>query len=256
MAFDRLGDGSVSALTDSTTGRATGGYSADVTLGAPGPLQGDATLAASAWPSGAIGTANGTMPLYNSARTAEAWFRTTATAGSNGYQYQALVGWGESNNDQAFMIGVAPNAVWVDGWNDAHSFSTPYPVNDGAWHFVAVSYNGSTLTVLPRWVEIGTGGFAQPLDTLPPATTVSGQAPGLYLGQDVSVNGYPIAPLHQGSLADVAVFPSALASSQIASQFTQSGLGKPAAPGSVTATAGQNQATVHGSPPPRPARKC
>jgi hypothetical protein len=245
VAFDRLGDGSVSTLTDSSNGRATGSYSSDVTLGAAGPLQGDGTTSATAGPSGAIAMANGTMPLYDAARTAEAWFRTTAPAGSNGYSYQALVSWGESNNDQAFMIGVAPDAIWVDGWNDAHSFSTPYPVNDGAWHFVVVSYSGTTMTVYLDGVAIGTGSFAQPLDTLPPATAASGQAPGLYLGQDVSVNGYPIAPLQQGSLADVAVFPSVLPASQIASQFTQSGLGKPAVPSSVTASAGKNQATVH-----------
>ena len=245
VAFDRLGDGTASTLADSSGGRATGSYSSDVTLGGTGPLQGDATPAVSAGPSGAIGAANGTMPLYDSARTAEAWFHTTASAGSNGYQYQALVAWGESSDDQAFMIGVAPDAVWVDGWNDAHSFSTPYPINDGAWHFVAVSYAGTTLTVYLDGVAIGTGTFAQRLDTLPPATAASGQAPGLYLGQGVSVNGYPVAPLQQGSLADVAVFPSVLTASQIAGQFTQSGLGKPAAPGSVTATAGQNQATVH-----------
>lgn len=245
VAFDRLGDQTASALTDSASGGATGSYPADVTLGAAGPLQGDATSAAAPGPSGAIGAAGGAMPLYNSARTAEAWFQTTEPAGSNGYQYQALVGWGESNTDQAFMVGVTPDAVWVDGWNDAQSFSTPYPVNDGAWHFVAVSYDGATLTVYLDGVAIGTGGFAQPLDTLPPATAANGLAPGLYLGQDVSVNGYAVAPLRQGALADVAVFPSALPASEIASQFTLSGLGKPAAPGSVTATAGQNQSTVH-----------
>jgi hypothetical protein len=52
-----------------------------------------------------------------------------------------------------------------------------------------------------------------------------------------------------GDLADVAVFPSALTGSQLSAQFAASGCSRSGAPGSPSATAGANEATVSWSAP-------
>ena len=239
--FYRLGDGSPAVMTDSSGNGATGAYDSTVTLGSPGPLVGDATPAATVGSDGDIGVAGGSLPLYNSPRTAEAWFSTTSADDS---QYQALLAWGSTNTDQGFTVGETPDAIWVDGSYDAHSVATPYPINDGNWHFVAVTSNGSSFTVYLDGLAIGSGNFAQQLDTLPTAPTAIGPPGGLYLGQGISPDEGPLSPMNQGSLADVAIFPTALTSAQIAAQFTASGHARPTAPGSVTATAGANDATV------------
>ena len=135
-AFYRLGDGITSALSDSSGNEATGIYNSDVTLGTPGPIVGDGTTAVSVGPSGAVGTAGGALPLYDTPRTAEAWFNTSSPSYG---EFQTLMSWGSNGTDQAFMVGEASSEIWVDGSNDFHGFPTPYPISDGNWHFVAVT---------------------------------------------------------------------------------------------------------------------
>ena len=151
--------------------------------------------------------------------------------------------WGSNGTDQAFMVGEASSEIWVDGSNDFHGFPTPYPISDGNWHFVAVTYTGSTIAVYLDGKEIGTGHFDHTLDTSPPSAPTTGPAVSSYLGQPVP-SSYSDATLGQGSLADVAIFPAVLSGANIAEEFADSGYAAPGAPGSVTATAGVNRATV------------
>lgn len=249
--FCRLGDESALWLTDSSGQGSAGTYDSDVTFGAPGPILGDVSTATTVGQDGIIGSSGGSPPAYNEARTAEVWFTTTDTTEIE--QYQGLLSWGGSGTDQGFIVAETPHNVWVDGSNDAHAFATPYLLNDGHWHFVAVTYDGTTMTVYLDGVSIGTGYFDQPLDTSPPASAGGAPAVGLYLGQAIPFDQGGLSdPLFQGSLADAAVFGSALTGKQIAAQFAASGRARPAVPGSVTATAGTNRATIHWRPATAP----
>jgi hypothetical protein len=128
--------------------------------------------------------------------------------------------------------------VIVSGFSDDLSFFSTATLNDGAWHFIAATTNGTTATAYVDGVSLGTQTFHSTLDTLPTAS-------GLELG----AGPQGCCGSFGGDLADLAVFPSVLTSAQVSAQFAASGLGRPPAPGSPVATPGANKATVSWSAP-------
>jgi hypothetical protein len=228
--FYRLGDSTPTVMADSSGHAADGTYTAaHVTQGTTPPLPGDATTAVTTDTSGqGSGSAAATVPLYNSPRTVEAWINTTQTFTGG----MTVVSWGTPGADNGFALNVFPGGITVDAGQDARTFATPYAINDGNWHLVTVTYNGKAITAYLDGLPIGSRQFSGALDTRPAPLTLGSSswdsAPG-YLGS---------------SLADVAIYPTALTKAQIAAQFAASGYGRPGAPGSVTATGGQNSATV------------
>ena len=108
----------------------------------------------------------------------------------------------------------------------------PYPVNDGNWHQLAISYDGTTITAYLDGQPIGTSQFHAALNT-------SGSP--LFLGSGPA--GYD-GPGDGVALAQVSVYPAALSAARIAAHFAAAGYAVPAAPTSVTALGGANQATV------------
>jgi Concanavalin A-like lectin/glucanases superfamily/Fibronectin type III domain len=227
--FYRLADTDTHAMADSSGNGATGGaYGSTTTLGQTGPLANDtATGASDTGCCSQLASGNPTLPLYASARTMEAWVNTT----SGGEEYVA--GYGSTSTTEAFNLATQPDSVIVSGYNDDLSFNTKSPINDGSWHFIAVTATATSATVYVDGNSLGTQNFPSPLDTLP---ATQGLVLGM-LSQDCC--GY-----FSGDLADVAVFPSALSATAVSAQFAASGLGVPGAPTSPAATAGANQATV------------
>jgi inosine-uridine nucleoside N-ribohydrolase len=228
--FYRLGDSTTALMADSSDHGYNGTYSkANVTLGQPGPLPSDPTRTV------VVGTVNqgvGTypgsvLPQYNSPRTIEAWINTTSTSTSP----MTMVSWGVNGTNTAMAAYVYPDDVALDGWNDNQEFPTPYPLNDGLWHLVTLTYDGTTITAYLDGLPIGTGHFGSILDTLPS---------GVNVGWRID-NGYSF---YNSSIADVAVYPTALSAARVLAHFTASGYARPAAPGSPAATAGINSATV------------
>jgi hypothetical protein len=231
--FYRLADTGAAAVADSSGHRATGAFNTEaVTLGQANPLPTDAATSIGDNGNGPAATGNPSLPLHNGARTLEGWVNTTA-GGS-----EWLAGYGVDSTGQGFAVAVQPNDVYVSGYNDDLTFTAPAALNDGSWHFIAVTSNGSSATVYVDGASIGTQNFAGTLDTLPSPQ-----------GLDIGADAQGCCGYFSGDLADVAVFPSALSAAQISAQFAASGLGLPAAPGSPTATAGANQATVSWSAP-------
>jgi hypothetical protein len=234
--FYRLADGATAAMADSSGHGVTGSYFApNVTLGQPPALASDpaasiavrGNTAAQSFPSG--------LPYYSSARTLEAWVNTTSGG------YGDVAGYGYPSTGQGFAVGVLTNGegnvIYADGYNDNIAFNSPTVVNDGNWHLIALTTNGTSATAYVDGKSIGTRKFPQPLDTVPTTSGfVVGSAPW---GNDFN-----------GDEADVAVFPAALSAAQIQAQFAASGYSVPGAPGSVSASAGANQATVTWTPSP------
>ena len=230
--FYRLADSAPHAMADSSGGGATGAYTAQSTLGQPGPLAADAATAISDNANGPAAGGNPSLPLYAQPRTLEGWIKTTST----GTQY--LAGYGNESTSQGFAVALQPDDVVVQGYSDDLTFTSAAALDDGSWHFVTVTSTGTSATVYVDGTSLGTQDFAVALDTI--------AAPqGLQIGAGVQgCCGY-----FNGDLADVAVFPAALTSAQVTAQFAASGLGRPPAPGSPSATAGANQATVSWSAP-------
>ena len=198
--FYRLADGATSAMADSSGKGATGSYdAANVTLGAPAALASD--------PAPSVGT-NGnpagkgfpSLPLYSDSRTLEGWINTTSTG------FGFIAGYGAASNTEAFAVGVEPSDVYIAGYNDDLSFTSPVTLDDGNWHFIAVTTNGTSATGYVDGTAIGTENFGTPLDTLASSS-------GLVVGANPWGQGF------SGDLADVAVFPSALSASRVKAQY-------------------------------------
>lgn len=227
--FYRLADSTTAAMADSSGNGATGSYDpSDVTLGQPAALASDpAPSIATTWTAGS-GYPSG-LPAHSAPRTLEAWLNTTNN------NFGALAGYGTASTSEGFALSVHPdnqaNAVYVDAYSDTLTFPSPVALDDGSWHLVAVTTDGTSATVYIDGTAIGTKSFAAPLDTIPSAA-------GLVVGGDPWGQGF------DGELADVALFPTALSATAMRAQFTASGYRKPAAPGSPAASAGANQATV------------
>jgi hypothetical protein len=223
--FYRLADTDPGAMADSSGHGATGAYIPATMPGVPGPLANDPATAVSA-ASDQVGAGNPSLPLYDQPRTLEGWVNTTF-AGENW-----LAGYGSTQGaGKGFSVAVEPGAVIVSGYTDDLTFPTTSVLNDGAWHFIVATSNGTSATVYVDGISLGTRAFPTTLDTLPGSQ-------GLQLGW-----GVPSGFL-DGDLADVAVFPTALTATQVTAQFAASGLGRPPAPGSPAAAAGTNQAEV------------
>jgi hypothetical protein len=232
--FYRLADSDLGAMADSSGNGATGVYNRSVaTLGEAGPLANDNATAVAANDAGETAEGNpSALPLYAAPRTLEGWIDTTSTG------EEFVAGYGSTNADEGFALAVQPDDVYVSGYGDDLSFTSPSVLNDGQWHFIVVTTNGSSATAYVDGVNLGTQTFPHALDTLP--------APqGFLVGADAEgCCGY-----FEGELADVAVFPSALTSTEVSAQFGASGLGRPPAPGSPAAVGGENQATVSWTAP-------
>ena len=235
-AFYRLDDTTASILADSSGNGTNGSYVAsNVTQGIVGAIPGDPGTAVSdqALKTG-YATANTSLPLYNSARSVEFWLQTTTS------ESETILSWGQNAQDEAFAVEeVSATELAVDGGSDQHVFPTPYPLDDGAWHMVTVTYDGDTITVYLDGRAIGTSHFAASLDTLP-------ASPLLYVG---SLFNTGAAGLYDTNLDDLSIYPSALTAARVAAHFTASGYSRPSSPGSPKATAGANRATVSWTAP-------
>jgi hypothetical protein len=231
--FYRMADGDRGAMADSSGHSATGSYSAAAaTLGQANPLASDAATSLGDNGNGPVASGHPSLPLHNGSRTLEGWVNTTSTS------TDWMAGYGVQSTSEGFAVAVQPNDVYVSGYNDDLTFTSPSPLNDGSWHFIAVTTDGSSATVYVDGTSIGTQNFAATLDTVPSVQ-----------GFEVGADAQGCCGYFSGDLADVAVFGSALTPAQVTAQFAASGLGRPSAPGSPSAAAGANQATVSWTAP-------
>src|SRR5207247_2879739 len=117
----------------------------------------------------------------------------------------------------------------------SYAFAADHPVENGAWHQVAATWDGTALTAYLDGHSLGT-------QTAPVmATTATNFAIGLE-----GDNG--CCGLSNATVDDTAVYPAALTAAQILNHFTLSGNSQPTAPTNVSATSGPNQAAISWSP--------
>lgn len=201
-----------------------------VTYGVTGAIPGDPATAVTDDGGNAVAydtfASDAALPAANAPRTVVAWIKP---ADAN---CRYVLGWGGNGTDQGFGVYTCPNQVVVNGTNDIVTFNTAAPLNDGSWHQIAVTFDGTNITAYVDGNSLGTEQFAGTNDTI--------ASSGLYIGAGEGNAGN----YWYGSLDDVAVFPTAFSAAQVGALFTASGYSVPTAPGNVQATAGANQATV------------
>jgi hypothetical protein len=208
-----------STAADASPNGANGTYSGGTTQGAPGPLTGS-TATSFDGSSGNVASQNAVTGPQTF--TVEGWFKTTTNTGGK------LIGFG---NSQSGMSGNYDRHIYMmnDGQlvfgvynSGTQTVETPDVYNDGQWHYVVATYDGSNLALYVDGQLTGTG------------TSSSAQAYTGYwrVGGD-NLNGWNLDPwgsnsqgttqpagyYFNGTIADVAVYPTALTASQVTAHY-------------------------------------
>ncbi|HVD02208.1 MAG TPA: LamG-like jellyroll fold domain-containing protein [Candidatus Dormibacteraeota bacterium] len=240
-SYYRLDDGGSMGADSSGNGH-TASYSGG-SAGASGALGNDS--GDPAWSAGGSGylqnnQASG-MPAGTSARTFEAWVQTTSTTD------QALLAYGGApasycnNYESGLLLAGGNQVVFVtsydcNGGYNGQRFTASSTIADGHWHLLDTTWDGSTVKAYLDGQSIGSSSYS----------TGSGSADskGLELGRLTSGN-----QKLNGSLDEVAVYPTALTATQVSAHFNAAGDAVPTAPTGVTATAGAGSASVSWTAP-------
>jgi len=128
-------------------GSNTGDYKNGVTLGAAGALSGDTNTAAQF---DGINdyvqmTSTTGLPTGASVRSTELWFKTTSSA------QQVLFSYGSYGTSLEYGLwlnaGGAGMTAWGWGTGNDKSFTLSSAVNDGRWHQVVETYDGTTIVI-------------------------------------------------------------------------------------------------------------
>ena len=143
-----------------------------------------------------------------------AWIKTTASGSANGYEILCQrdnSGSGYNGTLRVYMDSIGRIHFWVyeSGWqwtsgSDGSSISTPLSYNDGNWHQVVCVRSGATGTIYLDGVSVAsnTGAAAKSLSTL-----------GVYIGYNQRDN----SAYFNGSIAQAAIFTSALTAANVTS---------------------------------------
>lgn len=218
--FEDASSASGSMLQNSSLTGAThdGTYGSGVTLvpGLSTEGMGLGSKAASFSGSASGATAPNTgFPAGNSARTVTAWLRTTDTSGAGTFEWVLEYGT-QGVGNAAFHIGMPPTSYGNSGvygeigagqWGVFMTGSTP--INDGLWHFVAVTVAPGTAPNAD-WVVYVDGVPETSPTSLATQTVLN--AVGTYIG--TWPGGYGFKPW-LGEIDELAVFGSTLTPAQV-----------------------------------------
>lgn len=184
-------------------------------------------------PSGALGQAlsftvsgltnyvtakNGRILSGDSALTMSAWIKTTATNNANG---RAIYGErAASGNDilklDSFVNGICPSSVLLTIRNDAGTVlqgacATSKPVNDGKWHFVAITVNGTAVVTYVDGIQRNTGNWTG-------GTTFTNASVQSRIGSDIVDT---LNTTGTGVIDNVELFSSAVSAAQVMQMYYQ-----------------------------------
>jgi hypothetical protein len=210
-SFWRLGETNGTTVVD-LKGAANGTYQNGVTLGRPGPLRDGVTAPAFDGINDRIALGDVYDFADRSPYSVELWFNRTTLAEDRWNTLltkedagQNFAGWniGVLKNDP----GYHPLAVYTDRLSttgEDHTY-TSVPVSAAAWHHIVVTYDGNTLRI---YLD---GSLS---NSRASTTGVTNTPATLYIGGDaLDSEGL------NGSIADVAVYGSALSATQVAAHF-------------------------------------
>jgi len=180
----------------------------------------------------ALPGSGGGLATGDTSRTVEAWVKTTTPTES-----VRIASWGTFPN--AFDVGMNGSHVtvtWSSGSNNIW-IQTDRALNDGKWHHVALTYDGTTT---PNTFTVYVDGELRNQVTRAADLTTSWSLPSF---------GSSGAQLQHLWLDEVALYPVVLTQAQVEAHFAASGNQRPVAPDTVEATSdADNRATVIWSP--------
>jgi hypothetical protein len=208
----RLGDlslnGNVTAADSVGSNAAT--YSNGVVQGATGELPNDSNTAVTLdGVNDYLRTAaTSGLPTGASARSVELWFKTTATT------QQALFAYGSFANAEEFGLWIDAGGTTLTawGWGGAYdaTFTPSAGVEDGKWHQVVETYNGSAITVYVDGVSLGS-------QTMTRNTVIDTY--GLQIG-DVVEPGDTNSGFHfKGFLDEFSIYSAALTQTDVTNHY-------------------------------------
>jgi hypothetical protein len=192
-------------------GSNTGTYLNRPTLGVTGAIAGDSNTAAqfdgvSDYVQAVTTTAG--IPLGGAARSVEMWFKTTSAA------RQVLFNYGKPAAGQEFGLwlnaGGLSMTTWGWGGGNDKVFTLPGAVNNGAWHQVAETYDGTSITI---YID----GVALPSQTVTLNTAMDSNGFGIgavIMTGDTNSGGY-----FNGSLDEVSFYATVLHQPTISNHF-------------------------------------
>jgi RHS repeat-associated protein len=187
----------------------------------------------------AISRSSTGLPVGNSDRTAEIWFKTTSSACGAG---QVLIAWGAPASDQYFDLYLCGNTVRVGDWNYNVAFDASDGTNleDGNWHLLDATYDsnagdGHQVAAYVDGRYLGDGSFpdTSSLNTASGAFTIGGESDGSHA--------------FAGSLAEAAVYSTALSAARVEAHYLSSGDTPPPVGGAETSNENGGSCTCDSS---------
>jgi len=169
--------------------------------------------------------------LYPFGATMEAWINTTHSSGTvmtdgGGIDTQSGMGL-FLQNGQLVAIGSKGTAGQFN-----FELTSPGTVNDGQWHLVAVTWNGTTsaggVTLYVDGVAVATGTALATLGNL--VSGNNGASSLLYFGGDPNL---PL-PYYKGLIDEVGVYSAALSASDVATIYSLRGLAQSTGAATIT----------------------
>ena len=217
VGYWRLGDSGTTACD--ATGHSPGSYQGDVTPGLPSPFSGDPSTAAAFDGTSGFVALNHTSSLdVGDDFTIEAWVKraVTTTANPQVIASQQSGSWVLQFNSSDQLVLRRSNVADV-------AASTTSLTDTSGWHFVAATKLGPAVHLYIDGQDV-TGPVSN--------QTMQNNTLQLDIGQSSSTNNF------SGGIAEVALFNSALAATQVQSQYSAASLAPPASADPTVAAAG------------------
>jgi Concanavalin A-like lectin/glucanases superfamily len=229
--FWRLGQTDVT--DSSSSGSATGTTVGGVTTGVPGAIDGDTAVTLD----GSSGYLSSTEPLtLGTTFTESAWFKTTSIHGGSIVAMSSQAAGAGGVTDRAITMDNNGNIVAAvkgagGGGGPFGPRQTTVRVqgptfNDGRWHQVVSTYDGTALSLYIDGALLGstvgtagagsTGGLTSGYQRVGYSDLAQNQA---VFGRNFYHQLWPASTYFQGSVDEVATYPVALTAAQVAEQF-------------------------------------
>jgi hypothetical protein len=226
--FWPLNESSGATANDLSPHGVNGTYESGTTQGAAGPSQVSSTQTATSFNGTSGNVVSNTAVTGPQQFSVELWFKTTTDEGGK------LVGFGDQQTGMSgsydrhiYMMndGQLTFGVWTGQTN---TIETPGVYNDGQWHHVVATVGPSGMTLYVDGHLIGTN-----------SNTSAQVFNGFWrIGGD-NLNGWNLDPwgsssqgmtqpgsyYFQGSIGDVAVYPTALSAAQVATHYAAANVG-------------------------------